>query len=157
MALTIEQLEKIKYLLTEDSRAISGIDKSIAKNQFLTTQLRKEMVLAKTILVQSANENVDLVDAIDKHIVELKENWQTYVIEMLPEDCYIDNELSCLTIIHEASGLSLNIIEHNPQDFSLVAEINEIEVADNLLDPSDSISSNLETVLQYVKKFFPKE
>jgi len=153
MALTVEQLERIKYLLTEDQRAIAKIDKAF----MIETTNKRDLQMAKSILVKNSGESTNLAEAIDQHVAELKSNWQTYVIEMLPEDCYIDNELSCLTIIHEASGLSLNIIEHNPHDFSLVAEINEIEVADDLLDPNDSISSNLETVLQYVKKLFPKE
>jgi len=153
MALTVEQLERIKYLLTEDQRAIAKIDKAF----MIETTNKRDLQMAKSILVKNSGESTNLAEAIDQHVAELKSNWQTYVIEMLPEDCYLDDGPSCLTIIHEASGLSLNIIEHGPHDFSLVAEINEIEVADDLLDPNDSISSNLETVLQYVKKLFPKE
>jgi len=150
MPLTVEQLEKIKYLLTEDQRAIAKIDQAF----IIGTTDKQDLQMAKSVLVQTSGESIDLAEAVDNHIAELKSNWQTHVIEMLPEDCYIDNEPSCLTIIHKTSGLSLNIIEHNAHDFSLIAEINEIEVADDLLDPNDSISSNLETVLQYVRKFF---
>jgi len=155
MALTVEQLQRIKHILTEDVRGIKGIDKAMADNAI---DDRESMMLAKSELVKSSNENADLVEAVDDAIAEIKNDWRTRVKAILPDDIDdLDEGPATMTIYKEDEGLALNIVEHGPGDFGLIAERHDLEVESNELDPNDASSCTAGTVLKYVKQFFPEK